>query len=60
MRKLIPQRKVKTKKGRKPTVHSKELGGLKARKVKQGDEEQTHIGKNLDMDGPLDNPEEDD
>ena len=34
VRDLIPKRKIRTKRGRKPTVHSKELGGPKARKMK--------------------------
>ena len=51
VRNLIPKRKIRTNKGRRPTVHGKELGGPRPRK--EGDNG-SRIGKRLDTDVPED------
>ena len=59
MSKLIPNRKAESNRGRRPTIHTKELGGPRKRVARQednevenednhGEEEKPHIGKCLD------------
>ena len=57
VRKLIPQRKVRTNKGRRPTVHSKDLGGPRPKKgVDDGSEgNSSKVGRKLDNDFLEDN-----
>ena len=45
IRHLVPERKVRTKKGRKPTVHSKELSGPRERKVREEEGEKNTYWK---------------
>ena len=56
---LLPSRKAKTKKGRRPTIHTRELGGPKGRK-EVFEEESNKIGKNRDKEVAVedDDPEE--
>ena len=54
VRHLIPKRKTKTNRGRKPKVHRKKLGGPRPRKKMEDSEYGSRIGKNLDEDGPED------
>ena len=54
---LLPSRKARSKRGRKVTVHMKELGGPVSRKV--AGEGANPIGRNLDEEPPVDKqPEE--
>ena len=46
---LIPPTRARTRRGRKLTVHTRELGGPRGRKVVG--EDMSHIAKNLDKDG---------
>ena len=45
--KLLPTRKAEGKRGRRPNVHGRELGGP-MRKGRQSDEEEVNIGRKLD------------
>ena len=53
---LIPPRKAKTRRGRRVTVHTRELGGPRGRKVLG--EDTSPIGKNLDEDMEADQDQE--
>ena len=55
---LLPSRKARTKKGRKLTLHTKELGGPKGRK-ETSEEDQNMIGRNREEEPPVEeDPEE--
>ena len=50
---MIPRRKDEGKSGRRPTIHSHELGGPRKRKAKtergeEQEQERIHIGRSLD------------
>ena len=53
---LIPTRKAKSRRGRKVTVHTKELGGPKGRKVLG--EDQNPIGRHMDLKGTMDDSQD--